>query len=271
MNKYIHLLKAKLNKYIIQSKWIIDSFILTRKYRKNSYYPKELETDKLNNILIIVPHADDDIIGCFPILRSSQKVFLYYIGNYKINDPLMTKKRDNEFRNLMEFFNHEVISHITDDHSENIKKAIIDYKISTIFSPDYIDWHEDHQIATTYLLHALMGNISDINIFTYTITVPHSPRGNKYFIPYSEAEQKIKWDLFKRYYPSQAFMPVKRFMINERINASSISGDIYAADIYESFSINQLNESFNNKPDQLHRKGIYGLINNLQKIHNYRQ
>lgn len=34
MNKYIHLLKAKLNKYIIQSKWIIDSFILTRKYRK---------------------------------------------------------------------------------------------------------------------------------------------------------------------------------------------------------------------------------------------
>lgn len=84
MNKYIHLLKAKLNKYIIQSKWIIDSFILTRKYRKNSYHPKKLETDKLNKILIIVPHADDDIIGCFPILRSSQKVFLYYIGNLKL-------------------------------------------------------------------------------------------------------------------------------------------------------------------------------------------
>jgi len=219
-------------------------------------------------ILIIVPHADDDLIGCFSIINKQQQVYAYYIGEYSIKNVILSRRRDEEFKNFANSFNLTIIGKESANHIDNIKSAIIDNDIQTVITPDFNDWHSDHQQASLYVIEALSTLKVMPDILTYSITVP-KPFFKKVLIaPLNKELQKKKWDAFKQFYKSQNFMPVKRFMLQERLNAVGVS-NAYAAELFTSFTYAEFCDSYRIRPTNETQIHIKGLINNIEAIRRF--
>lgn len=230
-------------------------------FEKNEILP----ISKYNNILIVVPHADDDIIGNFGVLKFAKKVSLYHVGHYPINDAKLTAERTKELGNLAKIFNASLLEVESSDHISNIKQILQSSQFDAVFTPCPFDWHPDHQNATRYLMLASMDLGNKTDIYMYSVTVPFPIRANCSIIPLTRSLQIEKWNWFKRIYSSQLFMPVLRFKLHERLNGVRTS-NAYSAETYIKVSLAELNHYIINSPGTEQRDLIYSRINNIKKI-----
>jgi hypothetical protein len=97
--------------------------------------------------IIIAPHADDEIIGCYDILRSTEDVIVIY------NED-MTKKRKNETKRLTEFFS-------------NVKAQLFLHQIPQHLINEDTIIHCPDPIYELHPLHRLQGNIGE-QLLRYT-------------------------------------------------------------------------------------------------------
>lgn len=227
----------------------------------------ELDLSVLGNTLIIVPHADDELIGCLGILKKTDKnVWLYYIGHYPIVDEKLRLTRDNELLSLSKKLGIDLIRH--DDDISNFINAINEHKIKSVFTPDFVDWHEDHQNASLLLKESIPNLDHQPDIYTYSVTVPFKSHGQLYALPYTRQELSEKWNLFYEIYRSQNFMPVCRFKNQERINAIGLD-NAYAAELFRKVSVREFMAAADNRPQKDERTHIYSLINSITDIRSY--
>lgn len=227
----------------------------------------EIDLSVLGNTLIIVPHADDELIGCHGILKKTDKnVWLYYIGHYPIVDEQLRHTRDNELLSLSKLFGINVISH--NDDISNLIDAINRHKITSVFTPDFVDWHEDHQNASLLLKESIPNLDHQPDIYTYSVTVPFKSHGQLYALPYTRQELSEKWNLFYEIYRSQNFMPVCRFKNQERINAIGLD-NAYAAELFRKVSVREFMAAAESRPQKDERTHIYSLINSITDIRSF--
>lgn len=262
--KYLYRLRANLY-------WWRQFKLIIKHVSKSNYSRclSPMNLTSLNKTLIIVPHADDDLIGNYSIFKyATNNVYVYHVGNYPIEDDELTYRRNNELRNFCQHFNAQLFNHTSLSHPQDIAKLISENEINSIFTPDFFDWHPDHQKATEYLLDALELLNWKGKIFTYSISVPKPLNKPAFFIPYTKTEQNEKWRLFYRFYPSQKFMPVSRFKFQERINSTGING-AYAGDIYTEMSYTELKKAQRDAPDENLRNMLLRELNNLIKIRQF--
>ena len=267
LNPYKNILKILLNIFRNQ-RWHIQYRIKSRQYKQRIKIGqrKPIEFEALGNILIIVPHADDELIGNYQLLKyAGNRLYVYHIGNYKKENQLLINARNEELRKLCKQYGAHLFNHADSPYCQDIIKILSEYSINTIFTPDLFDWHIDHQDATKYLIESLDLYKWDGEIFTYSISVPKSYVCSSYFIPYSKNEQKEKWLLFKQFYPSQNFMPVKRFIYHERLNAIGIDR-AYSADLYSRVTLSQLKKLQSSAPNERMRDIINSNLNNIVSI-----
>lgn len=191
-----------------------------------------------NNILFMVPHADDDLLGGYKFLTMyKDSLRLAYFGKLGSNIDLNNKRiRDKEFS---DFCMELGLSYI--EVKEEELERLLEEKCIIVL-PSIVDWHEEHRKLNYILYDALEKKKELINacrIIWYSVTVPLCDDRYR-IVSMTRKEQKDKYSLFNRIYVSQRFMPVYRFKSQERINAAG-SG-YYAGEAFCELSFDEWKE-----------------------------
>ena len=186
--------------------------------------------------LIIAPHADDELIGCYHYIKKHPQSVVLYCGLLG-NHP----GEENELRRKKEFISFCTSNRIQfilceGELNQKIDSVIKEYKPSNIVIPSFIDWHPEHRLVNTILYH-LDSVPDDSNIIWYRVSVPLM-RYN-YVIKENKEEYNNKWCNFSRHYKSQLSINFRRFKFFEKF---SING-CYASEIFLIQDYNQFKKS----------------------------
>jgi len=163
-------------------KKILQGNIIKKLYKKvfnfynnlDTIYPKELIIKPNEKILILAPHADDEVIGCGGLLLKYAKqcdVICLTDGRYgdqQLKQNEMIEIRKKEFVSVMQKLrvNDFNLLNIEDtklkdsyDNFTNIDFKNYDY----VFIPNHLDQHPDHKAVFSLLMQAYNENLINQN------------------------------------------------------------------------------------------------------------
>ncbi len=208
-------------------------------------------------ILVIAPHADDELIGCHAFLnthKSQSEVFYCSLLGHNYSEANRTI-REQELRSYLDFLDVKYVIAHHDTLLEDLRKEIMLYCPSLIACPSFIDWHKEHRLVN----HILQDILSDIElspkIIWYHISLPIPLTYSNIASHISYREHINKWQLLRRHYKSQLHMDVARFKFVEKMQKSKKA-------ILETYYIQNYREWDNNL------KILSDYINDLDKLKN---
>ncbi len=246
-------------------KWHIDALTLP-KIPNNI---PEFKMDKDDRLLVIAPHADDELIGCHSLISrftSQTKVFYCsFLGDNTAEENRLI--RQSEFCAYMQKINADYEISSPKNLTADLSKTIKNYKPTIIALPSFIDWHKEHRRINEIVSELKILN-EDILILWYHISIPIPPRYVNSVSPIDKDSFKHKWDCFFTHYKSQIHMDTKRFMFVEGMYASSrYVFETYLIQPYSQWvqNLNSLSAE-NSKLDSL--KSILGNISEMHRESN---
>ena len=213
--------------YILRClKWFCYYKWTTLKPRRDNYL-KQVSWYRKGRVLLIAPHADDELLSSYTLLKNCRDITVYYCG-FTGSDPSIENRntRQREIEQLCKMMNIPVINGY--GSCENLAIAIKDYDVIVV--PSIVDWHPEHR-KVSYLLYDILKETSiSPQIYSYSVTVPNESLETILALPMNRTEQNDKYRIFNKIYHSQKFMPVYRFRINERING--YHAQTFAAELF---------------------------------------
>ena len=135
---------------------------------------------------------------------------------------------------------------VSNNRKNDLKNIIKELAPDIIFTPSYIDWHEEHIETTKLLLEVLIDinknhNLYNPKISMYQVSVPLKLEQITHCIPMNKKELFSKWYIFFKTYLSQRYLPIVRFALNEYINGKMIdcfSGEVFSISEYDEWEYN---------------------------------
>ena len=256
----ISIFKKKTLKLFYHVKWWIQS----RKLIRNKYkYKKTSKIELCQPSLLIVPHADDELIGCYSLISGHHIKDVVYC---RFSEKEMGETRLQELKEFLAITESNLyVSNgiLQDDIWCLLKKN----KYNSIFLPSPLDWHYEHRCLSHLLLN-IISYIPNYNpdVYLYSITVPHCDFGNLRYGILSDQNQKKKWGEFVRCYKSQLHLPIRRFQYKEKIQGSFCSQKV-AVELFMKLTIDELRFFYSKCKDRekyLDKCASY--INDLERI-----
>lgn len=184
--------------------------------------------------LILVPHPDDEWIGCSGLLsEKGYDVTLCYMDMAGGDTEYIHSKRYSELMKISK--SNDVRLFVADGNRDNkifkLKKIIQDGEYYYFCVPSYYDWHEEHFDVMDMLRTALSDfDYRDMKILMYQVSVPMCKDMVTNCIGITKYNQEKKWNTFREVYKTQEYIPVERFKCNEHINGAFSNN--YAAEVY---------------------------------------
>ena len=205
-------------------------------YQSTKFKPRKtnyIQDDSWYNqkkMLLIVPHADDELLSSYTLLRRCSDITIYYCGFLGTNQN--EENRNIRLKEIMKLCN-ELSVPVIEGHGtcENLKEIIVGY--DTIVIPSIIDWHYEHRKVSYLLYDILKDEKYKPEIYSYSVTVPNESESSVLANCLTKKEHEEKYSLFYAFYKSQKFMPIYRFRMNERINGHHVG--VYAAEVFSKF------------------------------------
>lgn len=209
---------------------------------KKSNYVNDNEWYKSANILLVVPHADDELLSSYTLLKNASNLAVYYCGFVGTNPNKSNLiRRKKEIEDLCKKLSVPII-HGNGD-CMNFETTIINGNYDILVIPLIVDWHFEHRKISYMLSDILVNSKIFPQLYCYSVTVPNESDDIINVIELTQEEQKQKYALFKDIYISQKFMPLYRFKINERIYG--LQAGVYAAETFQPYTLNQWLEQIN--------------------------
>lgn len=180
--------------------------------------PMENNVNIEGPILIVAPHADDELIGCHQLVSNSNvEVTIFYCGflggnNSKENQIV----REREIRAYAESQHRNLVISTSDDIEKDIEEVIKDQQPAFVFLPSFIDWHPEHRLVNILLANVIRKMDFQCKIGWYHVSLPIPAEVVNYMSPMSEEQFLYKWGTMVQCYPSQLHMDIKRFKFIER-------------------------------------------------------
>lgn len=199
--------------------------------KENTIIALSSKNRRFERILIIVPHADDELIGCYQFMKSTQtRVCLFYCDMTGSTDNETNKHiRRKEFERLCSENGFEYV--ISDDIiDQSLQRVIEEYDPNAILLPSIVDWHPQHREVNNISRIVLCNIDNKPKIIWYQVTVPIEYKWANYYVPMNKKQQNEKWEMFSYVYKTQKKMPLMRLKYNERI-AGKQRGE-YAAETF---------------------------------------
>lgn len=211
--------------------------------------------------LILMPHSDDEWIGCSKIMNSWKNVTVCNMNMPGGDSDIIHKERYLECYSLSKALNCSFIT-LGDNKIESLTTYIVKNDPNMILLPFFVDWHEEH-IEVMAILNKTLEQIDFKGvIMMFQVSVPIPTAECNYSIPMSKKDVRFKWDTFRKYYKTQTCIPVSRFIANERINGGITSS--YAAEVYCMVDVDKWKRLY--KKMQLSDEERKALLDNLDYL-----
>ena len=179
--------------------------------------------------LVLLPHADDELIGCDQLLKSDAYCLVVNMDMRGNDSDKLHQIRYGELQSYVNSINRELIT-VSQDKVEGLSRIISEYKPDVICIPSCFDWHPEHFLVMQYLRESLLKNTVTPLIAMYQVSVPLLSDYINMALPMNKSEYDEKWNGFSCYYKSQKHLPVFRFGANERVNGKLLK--TFAAESY---------------------------------------
>ncbi len=226
MKLFIRLVYLKIIIVLRCISWQKDVYFLRKVIKKI----ENIEEIKNGNFLILLPHADDEWVGCSRLIcQEKNEVILLNMDMEGGDTPSLHELRRKELEKLSSMFKRDLIL-IDEDKINSLKKCILKLKPQYICLPYYFDWHPEHIEVMSILKEALIQTSYDCNILMYQVSLPILYSECNSWIGMNKRQWKEKWKIFEEIYSSQTKIPYMRFAYNERINGAIVSQ--YASEVY---------------------------------------
>ena len=212
-------------------------------------------------VLIIAPHADDEVLGCGGFISKFSKKYLIHLlvmtnankGNYKKFSENLIKKIRKEGVKASKILNIKKIT-FKDFPAPNldqfpmsliadsIQEYINSFKPEIVFVPDKTDLHLDHKVifhASLVATRPITKNAPKYLISYETLSETEWEPENfnpNFFVPLSEKDMLTKLKAFKQY-KSQIKSSNHPRSINGIINLAKYRGQFINSKYAESFKI----------------------------------
>lgn len=222
-------------------KWQYQTFYLRNNIAQHSVLTNELK----GKFLILAPHSDDEWIGCGQLIEDqSLDVVICNMDMPGGDSPSLHVMRREEMGNVANEYSREIIT-LNQNKVESLTELIKNLKPKYICLPFIIDWHSEHREVMGILENALVHcNEIGSEVIMYQVSVPIPVAYVNYVKTLSRSKWINKWKYFRKYYPTQTYIPYKRFALNERVNGE-INGE-YAAEVYSIMPISEWTVCFRN-------------------------
>lgn len=220
MKQLIKKIKLRLRRYKFLLLWKSEFISFPKNEIKAG---EELELGNIKKPLVLVPHADDELIGNSTILKYfGKKLDLYYFqflgNNYNDNNKNVRLNELNQIQKKYDF--NQVNSNSYTDYSD-LEALITTGNHTDIFLPFPLDWHTEH-IKISTILQPIIKKLDlekKINLYFYHISVPLPAGVPFYFVGLSREELQEKQNTFSSLYISQYNTPIRRLNYQNQINA----------------------------------------------------
>ncbi len=219
--------------------------------------------------MILIPHADDEWIGCSGIITKNEDEVLLCNMDMQGNDSTaLHELRYRELESIAKKYSRKMVT-VKESKADSLKKYIADEAPEYIAVPFFVDWHEEHAEVIKILYDVIndMGNTVDFRIIAYQVSVPICIPCATHCINFDKQELKEKWNVFQLIYKTQKRgLPFLRFKAHERINGA-YSGS-YACEVYAIFTIERWMNLFEHSfcTDDREKKDLYSDLNNIPLI-----
>lgn len=184
-----------------------------------------LENDR---ILIIAPHADDELIGCYSIIsRYTDNVHVCCCSLTGSNSSVNNKNtREHEFTEFCKALkvNYSILQGRLD---KSMEELLLSYKPTVVFLPSFIDWHDEHRLVDKILEDILKKILSPPQVIWYQVSVPISIKAINSYMLLGREKQKLKWKLFGTFYQSQNHLNTRRFSFLEKHTIRSEIAEVF--------------------------------------------
>ena len=212
-----------------QYNFIMNSNKMTRVLKKERRKPVScLSLPIFKDVLVLAPHADDELIGCSSFLLNNRiKSSVLYFELFGHNTTEKNKEiRNNEIINLSKEIGFDLFMEL--DCKEWLRERLIKKEYDAILIPCPFDWHWEHRLVFCRIAEVLESlAVEELPLLLlYSISVPLLSGENTYGAIIGKKGQKDKWTLFSNYYLSQK-MPILRFRLQEKLNNHGIASELF--------------------------------------------
>lgn len=230
-------------KTIQNMKW----FVQYCQAKHQKLYPAQLtrlKLDKDEKLVVLVPHADDEWIGPYSIIKDCPQklccVYFNLFGNDYSEKNIRT--RNSEIKASSDYWGFKLVN----NYNYDVEVLCMELKnASKCFVPSPYDWHKEHRKVFQTFVKAY--NILDeserikLEVYYFCVSLPHSYKEPQYYVPLTKKNLYDKWQVFPRIYHSQAFMPALRYKLQLKLVPSDIG---YAAQTFIKASMDKLMEDY---------------------------
>lgn len=192
----------------------------------------EFKTDK--RILVLAPHADDELIGCYQLIKNHYDtvtvLYCSFLGsNYSDSNK---RTREKEFVSFVQTVNCDYIISSPDRVKEDIRTFINQSMPEFIFLPSVVDWQHEHRKLNNLCNEVVEENM-DLKIGWYHVSLPIPIDYINSYSLMSNKDFEEKWAVMNSCYTSQLHMDIERFRFVEK----SIPNDNCALETYSILTI----------------------------------
>lgn len=218
-------------------------FFLLKKGVKKLRLVQHISFSKKDKVLILVPHADDELINCHSLIsKYKENILLFFCSLTGTKTDFANKtRRETEFTRYCNTANVDYYIACSDQNLyDEMSNTIKNFKPTRIVLPSCIDWHDEHQLLSILLYRFLCdNNIEELSeIIVYSVSFPMHQDFVNLVCPMTSQEQRYKWSLFDSIYESQKGFPTYRFKNWERLYAFELDNS-YAIEYFHSFSLDE--------------------------------
>ena len=222
----------------------------------------QIELDMEASFLILMPHSDDEWIGCSQIIKKGRKVTICNMNMLGGDTEEIHSLRYQEAQQVANDFSREFITLPSQNRVKELATVISQYSPDYILLPYFFDWHPEHNEVMKICYRALSDCDYRGKFLLYQVSVPVPVLDCNCCVAMNRNESIEKWDSFFKYYKTQSFMPAIRFQAYERINGAMTES--YAAETFCLIGVKEWKEGIEKKLLDDNEK--YNLKTNLNNV-----